>query len=154
MLKSPQVCSQWRSLQGATAPDMFSTLRLSPVLIISPLLGGAQARKSWKEIFWLQLGPCDGEQSILKDCECKLHLWPKWTHLLSFSVTQQWRVVPNICLMAILLANMNSNTTVAFTRASARSINKVHAVPVLTVLVWCERPAPKGRRLSAKQRVN
>ena len=221
-LKSSQVCSQWRSLKGATAPDMFTTLRLSPVLITSPLpsgqrspkmllqssqhawcalsthhhicelsaivapcwvktlqqvLGGLlpasllpasyrgnkrapifaanQAMKRTKEIFWLQLEPCDGQQSILKDFECKLRLWSKWTHSLFFSVTQQWTVLPNICLMAVLLANTNSNTAVAVVCARARSISEACAVPVLTVLARCENdPTAKGRRRSAKWRVN
>lgn len=44
-LKSSQVCSQQRLLKGGTAPEMFTTLRLSPVFIISPLRGGQRSLK-------------------------------------------------------------------------------------------------------------
>lgn len=50
----------------------------------APIFTPNQVMKRWKEIFWSQLEPCDGQQSILKDHECKLRPWSKWTRLFSF----------------------------------------------------------------------
>lgn len=50
----------------------------------APIFTPNQVTKRWKEIFWSQLEPYDGQQSILKDRECKLRPWFKWTRLFSF----------------------------------------------------------------------
>lgn len=74
----------------------------------------------------------------LKNCDGELCLWPRWTHWLASSVTHQWTVLPN-------MKNRNSNTPVVFMCASARSTSEARAVPVLTVLGWCENdPTAQG----------
>lgn len=49
MLNTPQVCIQCRSLKDATAPFLFVTLRLSPMLTISPCPAVRGAQRHFEE---------------------------------------------------------------------------------------------------------